>query len=471
VNYFGPKQTGSMALTLALPTVIVVVAIILMSLPHLTFRHLRPPHEGFFKNWTAFVGVILALSGVEAIANLTGVMILDPDSNPEKPMVVRTARKAIWVVAAEVVLGTALMGWAMLSLEPDLQDVLVQRWDDMLTVLGEQYGAQIFGPHFGTVFGYIVALIVGLLLVSAVNTAIGALIGLLYLLARDGEMPRTFARLNSHGVPLVPLIISAVLPILVVAFSPDQISLMELYAIGVVGAITVNLGSCIFNKNLKMMWYERGVMVVTFLTLFAVEITLAKTKPNALFFIVCILLLGFGLRAYSQRRSGMQTITVTREVAAAVNPETLASFRPNLSPGQSILVAARGFTPLLKFAMEEAKLRQGNLYVLVVKELAVNLPGPLASVERARWQDDAQASQIMYGALQLGQEASVSIVPLFLISDNPAGTILDLAATLGIDILILGSPHRRALVRLLKGNVVTEVANHLPENIQLVIHG
>jgi len=50
-------------------------------------------------------------------------------------------------------------------------------------------------------------------------------------------------------------------------------------------------------------------------------------------------------------------------------------------------------------------------------------------------------------------------------------TILDLSATLGIDILILGASHRQTLASLLKGNVVTEVASGLPENIQLVIHG
>jgi len=61
-----------------------------------------------------------------------------------------------------------------------------------------------------------------LLLLSAVNTAVGALIGLLYLLARDGEMPRRFARLNSHALPWVPLFIAAFLPALVVAFSPDN---------------------------------------------------------------------------------------------------------------------------------------------------------------------------------------------------------------------------------------------------------
>ena len=50
-------------------------------------------------------------------------------------------------------------------------------------------------------------------------------------------------------------------------------------------------------------------------------------------------------------------------------------------------------------------------------------------------------------------------------------TILDLSATLGIDILMLGTPHRHALIQLLKGNVVTEVARSLPENIRLIIYG
>jgi len=38
-------------------------------------------------------------------------------------------------------------------------------------------------------------------------------------------------------------------------------------------------------------------------------------------------------------------------------------------------------------------------------------------------------------------------------------------------LLVLGAPHRQTLTKLLKGNVVTEVARNLPENIQFVIHG
>ena len=170
------------------------------------------------------------------------------------------------------------------------------------------------------------------------------------------------------------------------------------------------------------------------------------------------------------KHSGFETVIIKRELAAAVHPESFANFRPNLTPGQSILVAARGLTPVLRFAIEEAKFRQGNLYVLYIKELAVNLPGPLASPERPRWQDDTQAAQIMCAMLKLGQDIGVTVLPIYIVSDNPAATILDLTATIGIDVLMLGSSHRTNLSRLLKGNVITEVAKNLPENIQLVIH-
>jgi amino acid transporter/nucleotide-binding universal stress UspA family protein len=471
MNYFGPKHTGSMALALALPTVAVVVLIILLSLPHLTLTHIEPTHVSLGHNWTAFVGVILALSGVESIANLTGVMKLDHGATMENPKVAKTARKAIWVVALEVVVGTALLGWAMLSLPKTFSPELHERWEDMLNVLAEHYGEMAFGPVFGQVFGVLTGAIVGLLLLSAVNTAVGALVGLFYMLARDGEMPRTFARLNSHGVPWVPLSIATSLPLLVVVFSPDTRSLMELYAIGVVGAIAVNLGSCLINKSLKLTWSETAVMAVTFLILLSVEITLAKTKPNALFFIVCILVAGLTVRAYSQRRAGLRTVTVRQEIAAQVAPGTVSDFRLNITPGQAILVAARGLTPVLRFALEEARLRQGSLYVLFVKEIAVALPGPLQAAERLRWQDDSQASGIMSAMIEQGRQNNVPVIPLYMVSENPAATILDLSATLGIDMLVLGSPHRTRLVALLKGDVVTEVANNLPENIQMVIYG
>ena len=60
--------------------------------------------------------MVLALSGVEAIANTTGLMQLDPGSTPSKPKVAITARKAILPVLFEVVLFTTLFGLAMHAL-------------------------------------------------------------------------------------------------------------------------------------------------------------------------------------------------------------------------------------------------------------------------------------------------------------------------------------------------------------------
>jgi len=470
INYFGPKHTGSVAVSLAAPMVAVVIIIILMSLPHLSTANLEPSPKGFAHNWTAFVGVILALSGVEAVANLTGVMKLDPGSTMEKPSVKKTATKAILLVAVEVVLGTIFLGWAMLSLPKELKPLLDSRWEDMLSVLGEQYGTLTIGPLFGKYFGILTGVIVGVLLLSAVNTAIGALIGLVYLLGRDGELPRSFTRLNSHGVPWLPMLLATLFPIITVVITHDQLKLMELYAIGVVGAIAINLGSCLLNKKLNLTWYEASVMLLSFLVLVAVEFTIAYQKHNALFFIVCILIFGLSLRTWAQRKAGYLTITVSKEVAAAVAPESFDKLPKRNISGGALLVAARGVTPVLSFALEEARLRNATLYVLYIKELAVSLPGPLENAGRPRWQDDKQAAEIMYGMLERGRQNGVTVIPLYTISKDPAATIVELAATHGVDMLILGASQRRRLVHLLKGDVVTEVARKLPDNIELLIH-
>ncbi len=59
-------------------------------------------------------------------------------------------------------------------------------------------------------------------------------------------------------------------------------------------------------------------MFVTFVILFFVEVTIAKTKPAALFFAACVLSVGFALRWYAMKRAGYETVMLTREQAAAV---------------------------------------------------------------------------------------------------------------------------------------------------------
>ncbi|HEY8835602.1 MAG TPA: universal stress protein [Chthoniobacterales bacterium] len=482
INWFGPKHSGTLAVALALPTVVVVIVLVGLSAPHLTTHFLEPRHESFGKLWVQFVGVILALSGVEAIANLTGVMKLDQGSTPEKPSVRTQSLKAITPVAIEVVVGTALLGWAMLSLPAVLQKsmgplhhlqitaVMAQRNEDMLRFMGEQFGAATFGPGFGIVFGWVVGIVFLLLLLSAANTAIVAMVGLLYMTARDKEMPRQFKRLNKHGVPLFPLAIAVGLPCVVLLAATSFESLAGLYAIGVVGAITVNLGSCMLNRSIGFTWYDRVLFGLTFAVLLLVELTLAHTKPDALFFVVCILGVGLALRAYTQKRQGLTTMTVSHQVAAMVSPDLVATMQPRLQEGQKIMVAARGITSVLSFALDEAQLRKATLCVLYVKEISVFYGGG-GVLGRAKWQDDPEASAIMSLMMKIGEERGICVLPVYAASEDAAATILDLSATMGVDYLIIGASQRNTLAKLLGGSVVTSVAQQLPDSIRLVIFG
>jgi nucleotide-binding universal stress UspA family protein len=341
----------------------------------------------------------------------------------------------------------------------------------MLRFIGEQFAAATFSPAVGNLFGWIVGIVFFLLLLSAANTAIVAIIGLLYMMSRDREMPRQFRRLNRHGVPIYPLLIAVGLPTVVLLFVANFTALAGLYAIGVVGAITVNVGSCAFNRSVGFTWYDRVLFAATFCILFFVELTLAHTKPDALFFVVVVLGVGLALRAYTLKRQGLTTLTVTREVAKMVAPDLAATMRSRLSDGQKIMVAARGITPVLSFALDEAQLRKASLFVLYVKEVAIYYTAAGTRLGRAKWQDDAQANAIMSLMMKLGAERDVCVVPLYAVSQDASATVVDLAATMGVDYLVIGASQRSAMTKLMRGSVATNIAQHLPESIQLLIFG
>ena len=470
LNFYGPHHSGTLAVVLGLPVVASVIGIIALSVPHLSFTGLELPHADFYPNWVAFTGVILALSGVEAIATLTGVLKPDKGSPPDNPRVVKNAAKAIVPVALEVSVGTGLLAWAVLSLPHELKDQMLARRDDILRFAAEHYASLAFGPAGGRIFGFVVGVAFALLLFSAVNTAVAALIGLMFRMSGDNEMPRSFTRLNRHGVPIIPLIVSVTMPVLVLLIAPGMEALAGLYAIGVVGAIVVDLGSTAFNRSLPIGWPPRIIMAATFALLCCVWLTLAHTKPDALFFVTCVLLLGLALRAWSQKHKGVTSVTVPKTVAEMVESMDLERLKPKPQEGGKILLCLRGITPVLKFAVETAKLRGATLYVLYVREVAVAF-GASPEGAKAKWQNDPEAALIMKTARMVGEEAGVPVVPIYAVSESAGAAIVDVAATLGVDEMFLGASGHSALAHLLHGSVVQQVVRHLPDEISLVIRG
>jgi len=261
LNYFGPRHTGGLAFLIAVPTAIIVILLGAFSLPHLgdAFRNLDPLPADLGTNWKGFVGIVLALSGVEAIANSTGVMRLNPGSSLSNPSVSKTSTPAILVVMVEVCLFTALLGLAMHAL-PGLQmnngevnapnDPGVR--DYMLRYMAQHFVGHSLGATMGHVAAWAVSIVFGFLLLSAVNTAIVDLIAIQFLMSRDHELPAIFQNLNRFGVPTMGMIVAAVIPIALVLVVKDMVGLADLYAIGVVGAIATNLGATSTDKNLRL---------------------------------------------------------------------------------------------------------------------------------------------------------------------------------------------------------------------------
>lgn len=447
VNFMGPKHTGGIAVWLAVPTLLTVILLIAGGTTHLGEFHAEAPKGSLWSNWTNFVDMILALSGVEVAASSTGVLRLDRGSTQEKPSVYFSARRAIVSVMLDVVIGTALLSVLAMCL-PALAKT---HQNDMLRYMGEVF--------YGATFGHAVGWVFALLLLSAVNTAVTGMVALLYVMAHDNELPDTFLLLNRFGVPWVGLISATILPVLVLNIDDSVEGLAALYAIGVVGAITINLGSCAFARNLALARHERLTMRITSVLLAAVWVTIAISKPGALLFVTMIIGLGLGLRELTLRH---------RRHAPAAQTQALSATASVAVPGTSILggsilVATRGWTPALQFALEEARVRNASLLVLYIREVSV-------FIERGgRWEDDPYARHL-FARLEAAS-AGLQLRKLYSTSDSPADTIIDIAATFGVDSVVLGGSRRATLVNLLKGNVVTRVAANLPESMRLVVIG
>src|SRR2546430_151598 len=473
LNLMGPKQTGGLAFLISIPTVIVVITLGLFALPHMSeaFGHLQPLHGTFGQNWFAFVGIVLALSGVEAIANATGVMKLDPGTTDENPRVVKTSTPAILIVMIEVCVFTALFGLAAHALNglqivngdvnaPGAEGVR----DYLLRYMGQIFVGGAMGPGLGHAFAVIVSIVFGLLLLSASNTAIVDLIAIQFLMSRDRELPKIFQKLNNWGVPNAATLLATLVPMALVVIVKDMSGLADLYAVGVVGAIATNLGATSTDRTLSIKSWERTLMFATFLVMAAIELSLLIDKPNARYFAVTILAVGLILLWLGQEKR------MKKEAAAALPasmPVQLTRNEPvvaDAGTGEAILCAIRGTGRTLDFALREARETGRRLYLLFVREQRFMTEQDT----KRKWQEDPEASQIFDAAKKQAGDRP----PLFCyaVSESAAEAIADIAATLGASRLILGAPRRNALVNILRGNLVREVSDLLPEEIDLLVY-
>ncbi|MEI8196767.1 MAG: amino acid permease, partial [Phycisphaerae bacterium] len=352
INYIGPKKAGTVALIITVATLILTAVLAVFSVSHLAagWREIVHPTQPIPVMWVSFVAVVLALSGVEAIANMTGIMV---------PPVTRTANKAIWPVLIEVVVLNIILAIAMnglpasgydlgkvpvdvyekvehikeankdwiasnsaaaaeftelsrqqnipvatlreLERSPELKRHQEDTTDAVLRVMAHEY----VDPHLPKLFGWqffggICGAVFGLLLLSAVNTAVADMISIQYVMSRDTELPHVLTKLNVFGVPWYALIAAVGLPIIVLNIFQDLTTLASLYAVGVVGAIAINLGSCCVNHEMPVKKWERICLGALAVIMVCIEATLIYEKPDARYFALFVVGIGLAARFFTK---------------------------------------------------------------------------------------------------------------------------------------------------------------------------
>jgi amino acid transporter/nucleotide-binding universal stress UspA family protein len=514
LNYFGPTKVGVLAMVVAVATVVLTLVIGAACLPHLRAVHLPGPQGDAWHSWLGFTEIVLALSGVEAIANMTGIMV---------PPVEATARRSILPVLLEIVVLNLVLAAAMNTLSdsilykpgPDGRPVPAHT-GDMLKVIAREY----VGPSFAAVSSVVFAA----LLLSATNTAVGALVSVQFMLSRDKELPREFGGLNRFGMPLIPLVVAAVVPAVVLLIFPEVEALADLYAIGVVGAIAINLGSISTDRKLALRGWERGLMLALTVILTAIEATICYHKPHARGFALIVLVVGLAARlativtnravpipnrtrtaylAYAAASvllvlalaffvgdtwlgSGLatlvalgigyasyQTQTYRAILIAAEEVAAPALARPRMlqegayRPKERVMVATQGNPRLLDFALKECKSRQAELQLLFIRHLAVT---PMGTAPIPTLAEDTPAQELFDRMRQQAKDVGVPLRLLYGVARDIPDAILDMAVTHGADLLLLGTTRRGALWKAMKGDVIQAVAEQLPETVGLLIH-
>jgi len=384
---------------------------------------------------------VLALSGVEAIANLTGVM---------KRPVANTARKSIWFCALEVAMFNLLLCVAMVALAPARE----AHTEDMLAYMAHYY----IGP-WGE---WPVRIIGGLLLLSATNTAVNGLMSITYVMSRDGEMPAALQKLNSFGSPWVGAIIAAGAPILVLLFAHDIETLASLYAIGVVGAVAINCALCGFHPRLRKMW-RKVLMISLAAALLMIWITLAFTKWHATLFVTVVMASGLGLRMVTQYRARRRPkLSLLRQaIIEQLTPEALA--KPKL------LLATAGSTQMAKPALERARREKAALVVCFIREVALNYK---VGAERLLTLDTDPAAQALFTEfLDLGHRYGVPIIPMYDTGTNAAELLAEFAAMNGVEKVLIGTSRRGTLHHLIKGSFQHKLESLLPQEVTVQVIG
>jgi amino acid transporter len=285
------------------------------------------------------------------------------------------------------------------------------------------------------------------------------MISIQYLMARDGELPASLARINRYGVPWQPAVIASVVPIIVLVISHNLDQLAALYAIGVIGAVAINICLCPFHPRLRKLRRKIPMALLGVILLF-IWVTLAYVKQQALIFVTIVMVVGLGARQLHKwlgRRKGPQVSLLRQAIQYQL---------ANDSPDRPrILVGTYGSVGLAIPALREAKRTGATLVVCFIRTIRIAY-----SWDKILNMDtDVAALRVFARFLDLAHDMKVPVLPVYDTGEDAVELMAETAAITGCTRILIGTSRQGALYHLIKGHFQQRLEALLPEEITVQV--
>jgi amino acid transporter len=400
----------------------------------------------------------LAYSGLESVAQISGAM---------KMPVKTTASTAMWWVIGTIAIVSSPMTSVVLYILPD--SVKLTQSDSLLSALGFQIG--------GPIMGVAVVIAASALLFMACNTAIVGNYHVNVRLSDLGFLPSFLRKRHpTLGTPYLSILISGLVPMAIIFVTKANVdALGDLYNFGLLG--TLSLSSLAIDK---LRWRDgsRGFKfwtgVFTTIALLAAWVINMFHKPDALLFggtLAAILVItGIWHRVGASRKA--VAVFAEAEANAADLPEasnilTLEeAVEASAIESSPILVALRQVnTKLLEDASIYLKgLKRSNIYVIYVDEM----PGLFLPQEI---KPTPEAIKVLVDSCATLEKLGVSGIPIWRMAEDAGFSIAEAAKELKVEQVFVGSSKRTFFWRMVKGRMLKNLAERLPESADLIIVG
>jgi hypothetical protein len=269
------------------------------------------------------------------------------------------------------------------------------------------------------------------------------------------------SQLNRFGVPWMPAVVAASVPILVLLISHDLDSLAALYAIGVIGAVAINVTLCSMHPRLRRMHRKVPMMALGFVLL-AIWVTLAFTKLHALVFVTVVLAIGLTARALNKHfatRKGPKPSLLRQATMEQLPAQAMAM--------PKILLGTYGSEALARPSLRTAKDAGAMLIVCFIRQ--VSLSYKYEGEQKLTIETDQAALRAFSRFLDLGHSMGVPVLPVYDTGTNAAELMAENAAIYGCERVLIGTSRQGAIYHLIKGKFQARLEALLPPEIPVQV--